>query len=128
MAIRCPNCGNENPDDYAFCDECGARLTPTADAGATTMGEGTTQAMGGTADVAGGAPVAAAGAPATGGLVRCPNCGAENVAGAAFCDECGAALPEMAAAAPATADTVVTSTTITTPAPAYDASVPTMPD
>lgn len=25
--MRCPNCGNENPPDYAFCDECGARLT-----------------------------------------------------------------------------------------------------
>jgi hypothetical protein len=25
--MRCPNCGNENPPDYMFCDECGARLT-----------------------------------------------------------------------------------------------------
>jgi hypothetical protein len=24
--MRCPNCGNENPPDYLFCDECGARL------------------------------------------------------------------------------------------------------
>jgi hypothetical protein len=24
--MRCPNCGNENPPDYMFCDECGARL------------------------------------------------------------------------------------------------------
>ncbi|MEO6456803.1 MAG: zinc ribbon domain-containing protein, partial [Chloroflexia bacterium] len=24
--MRCPNCGNENPPDYVFCDECGARL------------------------------------------------------------------------------------------------------
>ncbi len=24
--MRCPNCGNENPADYMFCDECGARL------------------------------------------------------------------------------------------------------
>ena len=24
--MRCPNCGNENPVDYVFCDECGARL------------------------------------------------------------------------------------------------------
>ncbi|MGA7730653.1 MAG: zinc-ribbon domain-containing protein, partial [Chloroflexia bacterium] len=24
--MRCPNCGNENPPDYTFCDECGARL------------------------------------------------------------------------------------------------------
>lgn len=24
--MKCPNCGNENPPDYVFCDECGARL------------------------------------------------------------------------------------------------------
>jgi hypothetical protein len=31
--MRCPNCGNENPQDYVFCDECGARLQPLADMG-----------------------------------------------------------------------------------------------
>lgn len=31
--MRCPNCGNENPPDYLFCDECGARLIGN-DAGA----------------------------------------------------------------------------------------------
>ena len=30
MAIRCTNCGNENPDDYVYCDECGARLPAPA--------------------------------------------------------------------------------------------------
>jgi hypothetical protein len=35
--MRCPNCGNENPDDYTFCDECGARLT--AQEGETAPGE-----------------------------------------------------------------------------------------
>src|SRR5438105_10693146 len=89
MAKRCSNCGNENPDDYAFCDECGARIT----------GEGSMASMpGGAAPAAMAAP---ASTPATGGLVRCPSCGAENVAGAAFCDECGAAL-EPGVAAPAT--------------------------
>ena len=40
--MRCPNCGNENPPDYIFCDECGARLQE---------GEGTD---GSTTDVASG--------------------------------------------------------------------------
>ncbi len=34
--MKCPNCGNENPPDYVFCDECGARLQDAggvADAG-----------------------------------------------------------------------------------------------
>ena len=32
--MRCPNCGNENPDDYTFCDECGAKLTADTGDGA----------------------------------------------------------------------------------------------
>jgi hypothetical protein len=34
--MRCPNCGNENPPDYVFCDECGARLTGGADTDVAT--------------------------------------------------------------------------------------------
>ncbi|HUP27828.1 MAG TPA: FHA domain-containing protein [Chloroflexia bacterium] len=38
--MRCPNCGNENPPDYVFCDECGARLDVTGgDAGAGMDGQ-----------------------------------------------------------------------------------------
>ncbi len=41
--MRCPNCGNENPADYVFCDECGARLqnAPGADAEAVSAPLGT---------------------------------------------------------------------------------------
>ncbi len=38
--MKCPNCGNENPPDYMFCDECGARLASDeagAGAGAAEM-------------------------------------------------------------------------------------------
>jgi hypothetical protein len=34
--MRCPNCGNENPPDYMFCDECGARLGSDTEQAATT--------------------------------------------------------------------------------------------
>src|SRR4051794_33281006 len=85
MANLCPNCGNANPDDYAFCDECGARLTPGAGS-STTVSETTTTTTTAAAPMGGG-----------GGLVRCPACGAENVAGAAFCDECGASLTDAPA-------------------------------
>jgi hypothetical protein len=34
--MRCPNCGNENPPDYMFCDECGARLGGDTDQAATS--------------------------------------------------------------------------------------------
>jgi serine/threonine protein kinase/Flp pilus assembly protein TadD len=32
MAINCPKCRSENPDTLKFCGECGAQLTPLADA------------------------------------------------------------------------------------------------
>src|SRR5437870_3838114 len=123
MAIRCPNCGNENPDDYAFCDECGARLPTSAGPGSSVV----SSAVAPTPDMV--APVEAApGVPSgPGGAVICPHCGAQNVAGAAFCDECGTPLPGgVAAAVPATEDTVVasTSTAPAVPPPAYGAPVP----
>lgn len=42
--MRCPNCGNENPADYMFCDECGARLGGAETPGvATDVNTGTNQ-------------------------------------------------------------------------------------
>ena len=32
--MRCPGCGFENPDGFAFCGKCGARLTPSEFPGA----------------------------------------------------------------------------------------------
>ncbi|MEA2576047.1 MAG: hypothetical protein QOH93_3345 [Chloroflexia bacterium] len=40
--MRCPNCGNENPPDYVFCDECGARLQGGEDTGIAAQGAGAT--------------------------------------------------------------------------------------
>jgi uncharacterized OB-fold protein len=118
MAIKCPNCGNLNPDDYAYCDECGARLEPVAAgaAGSTDAGAGAAPADSGARDLAptdtmpavtaapgGGEPglgsgvtpdEAMSGASAGPGLIRCPHCGTMNMAGAAFCDECGMALTD----------------------------------
>ena len=72
--IVCPQCGNQNVDGAAFCDECGASL------GAAT-------------------PAAAPAAPAGGAI--CPACGHSNIPGEAYCDNCGAALTGPAPAPPA---------------------------
>lgn len=70
--ITCPQCGNQNVDGAAFCDECGASLTGVAPVSA---------------------PPAHAPAPAApAGGVICPQCGASNLPGTAFCDNCGASL------------------------------------
>ena len=43
--MKCPNCGNENPPDYLFCDECGARLIGNDVAAATDDDSATMQSQ-----------------------------------------------------------------------------------
>ncbi len=106
--MRCPSCGNENPDDYTFCDECGAKITPQGSEGAAP-GEAQVQdvvyaptGVGGVsapldAGAMGGGPaIAMAATKPSGGL--CPNCGAVTVPGEAYCNECGAELASASAA------------------------------
>src|SRR5437773_9282031 len=96
MAIRCQNCGHENPDDYAYCDNCGARLEPGTAGAAAPMetmvgGESGVSAMpslmppGGEPGLGSGVRPddQMMGEPAGPGPIRCPNCGAENMPGAA---------------------------------------------
>lgn len=78
MAITCPNCNADLPDDAVFCDQCGASLSS--------------------------APISppAAIAPPPAGEDVCPQCGASTIPGEAFCDNCGASLAEpQVAEAPA---------------------------
>lgn len=83
----CPNCGSQQPDGAAFCDECGAKLDavpPIAPAPAAPPAQPTPTAL----------------------ATNCPVCGAPVVPGAPFCDSCGAALgqatpPPRPAPAPA---------------------------
>ena len=61
--MRCPNCGNENPPDYLFCDECGARLIGNdvaAMAGAPEAGAVADAGGGGGASNTGGGSMSAA--------------------------------------------------------------------
>jgi predicted amidophosphoribosyltransferase len=85
----CKNCGSQQPDGAAFCDECGAKLEQVVPA----------------------APFAAAMPGSTPTIVAatCPVCGISVTPGEAFCDNCGAALgpgtpasppPQVAAPAP----------------------------
>ncbi|HYP21932.1 MAG TPA: FHA domain-containing protein [Chloroflexia bacterium] len=56
--MRCPNCGNENPPDYVFCDECGARLQGGEDPGVAAQPVAATDTganLGQTADAGPGA-------------------------------------------------------------------------
>jgi hypothetical protein len=93
----CPNCGSQQPDGAAFCDDCGAKLGELVPAPPPAA-----------------APSAAAPArPApTKRAPTCPACGATVMPGEPFCKNCGVALgaataapvpPAAAAAAPAPA-------------------------
>ncbi len=66
--MRCPNCGNENPPDYMFCDECGARLIGGEQAAGMPNSENED------ASVGVGSTTAPAGASASGlGIVSLPS-------------------------------------------------------
>ncbi len=52
--MKCPNCGNENPPDYMFCDECGARLQGEEGVVATQAVDVPNNGAGGEAGIAAG--------------------------------------------------------------------------
>lgn len=64
--MRCPNCGNENPPDYMFCDECGARLASVEKA----AGMPDLDAEGSATDLAASTAAATSSAP---GIVNLPS-------------------------------------------------------
>jgi hypothetical protein len=94
----CPNCGSQQPDGAAFCDECGAKL-----------GEPAPAAIPPAAVPAQPAPTVVA--------TTCPVCGAPVTPGEPFCNNCGAALGP-AAPVPAPAATPVPPPPAAAPAPA----------
>jgi len=102
----CTNCGAQQPDGAAFCDECGTKLgeanpSPTLSAFANKP-QFTPTAV----------------------VTTCHVCGTSTVPGEAYCDNCGAALglaspaPPPQTAAPAPPPTVIAPTPAQTGAPA----------
>jgi hypothetical protein len=79
--MNCPDCGAENLEGAAYCEDCGSKLPV-----------GTTAATG--APPVSPPPAADAPSPVitAGGLVKCSSCGAENPATEAYCEDCGAGL------------------------------------
>jgi hypothetical protein len=116
----CPNCGSQQPDGAAFCDECGAKLGEVAPVAAppppvppTPTALATTCSVCGASVAAGEsfcdncgaalgqvAPAAPAPAAAPAALPTCPSCGAQLEPGSNFCDMCGATVGAPAAAPP----------------------------
>lgn len=80
--MRCPNCGTDNIDGAAFCDNCGKPLPAASASVMPTTPASPLQAT---------MPAGAAGA------ILCPNCGTPAMPGEIFCSNCGTALPAAAA-------------------------------
>ena len=98
----CSVCGKENMAGTAFCEDCGAALSTPPPVAAPAQAPAPAPApMPAPAPLpqdpmqpSPAAPVPQTPAPApVGGTVACPSCGNQNMAGAAFCDNCGTALP-----------------------------------
>ena len=84
--VKCPQCGHENLEGAAFCDECGASLLNLAPQPATA-GEATNTPAATAAPAQATPP-----AEATAGGKKCPQCGTENGPNDRFCFNCGAPL------------------------------------
>lgn len=99
--VKCPQCGHENLEGAAFCDECGASLMDLAPTPAGAGGGQTNQPAGngsqsaaasatpGAENIAGASQ---AGAGAQGAGKQCSQCGTVNGANDRFCFNCGSPL------------------------------------
>lgn len=99
MAI-CMNCGAQQPDGAAFCDECGAKLGET---------------------IPTPSPAAMPQQTPTAVATTCPGCRAPVIPGEAFCDNCGAALGHAAPAPPPQPSPPAPPRAATVPAPQVSA-------
>jgi len=80
--MTCPDCGAENLEGAAYCEDCGSKLSVSAPAGPVSSPPPPPP------------PVDAASAPVltASGMIKCGACGAENSATEAYCEDCGAGL------------------------------------
>ncbi len=114
----CPSCGAVVLPGEAFCDECGAALNNPAPVAASLSDAPTIQAP---------AAPAAASVASNGQNITCPACGHQNLPGDQFCDNCGAAL-DQPAAAPSPAPAAQPAAPAPSPAPAAPVPSPALPD
>ncbi|MHC9539463.1 MAG: FHA domain-containing protein [Vulcanimicrobiota bacterium] len=87
--MNCPDCGAENLEGAAYCEDCGSKLPVGSAAGASAPPPSATPS----------APPAQS-VMTAGGTLRCGACGAENPATEAYCEDCGASLGSGAASVP----------------------------
>ncbi len=82
--MTCPTCGSQQPAGARFCDQCG---TPLGQSQPAVANDAAAPAVAAPAPAA--APMAQSG---PGGGLICPVCGAANIPGEVFCENCGASL------------------------------------
>lgn len=138
MAIICTVCGAENMEGSIYCEDCGARLpvaTPAADPAPVAAAPAPPtppptpaappEPTPAPEPVSAPEPAPAPAAPAaSGGSSVCDACGAENPAGEAYCEDCGAALGGAGSSTPVPTATVPDAPPPVTPPPQPTAAPP----
>jgi pSer/pThr/pTyr-binding forkhead associated (FHA) protein len=107
--VICDRCGRSNPDNLAFCQDCGRRLVsqaavvpPTPPTGLVPVAaEATAEAPGGRMSRPEAPAFSFESAREDGEGVACPMCSTRNPPGNRFCVACGARFPPINAGAPA---------------------------
>lgn len=81
--MKCPDCGAENIEGAAYCEDCGSKLSVAVSSSPPQQVETTAPSE---------QPQEVKPVVLPGGKTKCGACGAENSSGEAYCEDCGASI------------------------------------
>lgn len=88
--MKCPDCGAENIEGAAYCEDCGSKLAMTGAGVAQPAQQSVSAVQAETAQAQVSQESKSVVMP--GGITKCGSCGAENPSSETFCEDCGASI------------------------------------